>query len=57
MGCVVDCVMFLQADGSIPGEGVMWTVPMILKCWGTFLEDLTAALWAEDVVAQTEVLV
>src|SRR5690242_11220613 len=50
-------IMLLQADLGIPGKGIVRTVPMGLESRRALLKDLAAALLAEDIVAQTEILV
>ena len=54
---VVDGVVLLEAEGCVTGKGIVWTMPVVLECWGTLLEDLPAPLRAENVVSETEVLV
>ena len=54
---MVDGVVLLLSQGCVAGERVVRTMPVVLEFRRTFLEDLTAALWAEDVVAKAKVLV
>ena len=51
-----DCVVSFFAGGVVAMEVIVWTVPVVLPFWGSFLEYV-AALRTEDVVAQTEVFV
>ena len=55
--CVIDGIMFMKAERRVAGERVVRTMPVVLECRRALLEDLAAALWTQDVVAQAEVLV
>lgn len=49
-GVVLVVVLFVAA-GRVAVEGVVGAVPVVLPFFGAFLEDLAAAVGAEDVVA------
>ena len=54
---MVERIVFLVGEWSVAGESIVRTMPVVLESLGSFLENLTAALWAQDVVAKAKVLV
>ena len=49
--------MLLMGEEGVACEGVVGTVPVVVEGFRSFLEHLTASLWADDVVSEAEVLV
>ena len=49
--------MFEVAVGGVPSESIVWTVPVGLEGWRSFLEHGATALGAEDIVSETKILV
>ena len=54
---MVECIVLFVGEGSVAGEGVVGTMPVVLESLGTFLENLAAAVWAKDIVAKAKILV
>ena len=55
MGGVVYGIVLVVAQWGVSSKGIMRAMPVILESCGTLLEDLTASLWTDDVIAQAEV--
>ena len=54
---VEDGVVLCMAVRGIAVEGVVRAMPMVLECGRALLEHGATALWTEDIVTETEVLV
>ena len=55
MGGVVYGIVLVVAQWGVSSKGIMRAMPVILESCGTLLEDLTASLWTDDVIAQAEI--